>query len=815
MRAWAPTLLASWLAAALLAAPAAGAPPDRPQRQARLRAAGEVQKRHVGALMGMRDVVATGIGLGEGGEPEIRVFMAAPAAAAAVPSALDGVPVRTRVSGRFHARLGPTCDGAGDGICGPHERWPRPVPIGVSVGHPAITAGTIGARVTDGVQVFALSNNHVLANSNLAQLGNAALQPGPFDGGSVALGDALGTLHDFEPIAYCQVIIFPFFSCPVPNAFDAAIALTTPADLGFATPGGEFGSAPGYGIPNPQLHPAYGDPAVLGDETLGELLQAGVSKYGRTTGQTLGTIGTIGVTVDVCYDETCDLVARFEDQLVVPHTGGDFSAGGDSGSLVVSDDGFHHPVALLFAGSDTDTIVSRIDLILDRFGVQIDDGGATLPFSDAALQELNPPSFVLVDQTALVPVTVRNVGNQPLAPFDVVLADEAEVTSATLPAPALAPGEQVQLDFPFTPHALGDHLLRATLQLADDEPGNDEQTALVPVLLTKPGVSLQRWTGIARTDAWTRVDLQGDYGSDMVPICTPRYDVLALGPLVARVRNAAGTSFDVGLGRPWFGAFPGEETSAEVHCAVLRRGVYDERGFKLEAVRLDGFAAKDDAYSWTGSSRGYAQSYAQPVVLGQVVSSGAAPPGEIGVWSTFWARGATALAAPSPTALFIGRHTGEDPGARSPETLVYVVMEARAGRIEGVPYEAGVGPDTVRGVDDAPPYAYAFGSVFATARSAIASSAGMDGSEGGWPILYGTGALDPDALGLAIEEDWYFDPERSHTTEQVAYLVFGTRPTSSCGLGFELAPALLALAALRRRARGPAAAEDRATARRT
>jgi hypothetical protein len=92
----------------------------------------------------------------------------------------------------------------------------------------------------------------------------------------------------------------------------------------------------------------------------------------------------------------------------------------------------------------------------------------------------------------------------------------------------------------------------------------------------------------------------------------------------------------------------------------------------------------------------------------------------------------------------------------------------------------------VRGVDDAPPYLYPLTSFPATATSALASPAGMDGLEGGWPILYGTGAVAHDALGLAIEEDWYWDPERSHTTEQVAYLVFGKRPRPRCGLGVEL-----------------------------
>ena len=68
----------------------------------------------------------------------------------------------------------------------------------------------------------------------------------------------------------------------------------------------------------------------------------------------------------------------------------------------------------------------------------------------------------------------------------------------------------------------------------------------------------------------------------------------------------------------------------------------------------------------------------------------------------------------------------------------------------------------------------------------------MDGLEGGWPILYGAGAVARDALGLAIDEDWYWDPERSHTTEQVAYLVFGWRPRCGLGLEFVLLVPLLA-----------------------
>ena len=125
---------------------------------------------------------------------------------------LDGVPVATQVTGMFLARSNPTT-----------RR--RPAPMGYSVGHPAITAGSIGARVVDGSgNVYVLSNNHVLANSNDASIGDPALQPGPFDGGTSA--DRIGTLFAFQSIDFSGG----------DNTIDAAIAISTTADLSNATP---------------------------------------------------------------------------------------------------------------------------------------------------------------------------------------------------------------------------------------------------------------------------------------------------------------------------------------------------------------------------------------------------------------------------------------------------------------------------------------------------------------------------------------------------------------------------------------------------
>jgi hypothetical protein len=67
-------------------------------------------------------------------------------------------------------------------------------------------------------------------------------------------------------------------------------------------------------------------------------------------------------------------VACFTNQIIVTN----FSAGGDSGSLVVFDGkgktrlDDRRPVGLLFAGSSSITVVNPIDAVLTRFGVTID-----------------------------------------------------------------------------------------------------------------------------------------------------------------------------------------------------------------------------------------------------------------------------------------------------------------------------------------------------------------------------------------------------------------------------------------------------------
>ena len=55
----------------------------------------------------------------------------------------------------------------------------------------------------------------------------------------------------------------------------------------------------------------------------------------------------------------------------------------------------------------------------------------------------------------------------------------------------------------------------------------------------------------------------------------------------------------------------------------------------------------------------------------------------------------------------------------------------------------------------------------------IVSAAGMDGGNGGWPVMYGAAPLTTTSLTMVFDEDQVRDSERNHVNEQVAYIVFG------------------------------------------
>ena len=245
----------------------------------------------------------------------------------------------------------------------------RPAPGGVSIGHYKITAGTLGTLVRDTVtnQILILSNNHVLANSNDASLGDVILQPGAIDGGRVGY-DNIGTLLRFAPIDFgedgstCSLAeMYTQFGNAVAEIVGSQHRVKSYTynsqainyvDAAVATP-----YSPG------DVSPEIFDIGVLvGTEQA--YLGMEVKKTGRTTEHTKGKIELINVTVQVQYGE--GKVATFENQII----SGYMSKGGDSGSLLVSS-ATNKAVGLLFAGSDQVTIYNQIKDVENALGITI------------------------------------------------------------------------------------------------------------------------------------------------------------------------------------------------------------------------------------------------------------------------------------------------------------------------------------------------------------------------------------------------------------------------------------------------------------
>lgn len=303
-----------------------------------VRAVMEIQDRYTNEIMAKPGIVGIATGMTEDGRPAIIVFVKNDVLAktAAIAKEIEEVPVITMVTGEFKALKGPP--GGGGGF-DPTQKI-RPAPNGVSIGHPVITAGTLGCIVENGGNQFILSNNHVMADENLASIGDAIIQQGTFDGGS-SPADDIATLSDFETIV---------FSLSANNVIDAAIAAVNPADVTGAT--------------DPDAD-SYGQPRST---TIVASVGMKVMKYGRTTEHTKGRVSAINATVNIGYSTG---TARFINQIII--TPGSFSAGGDSGSLIVVQKGqdARKPVGLLYAGSTLQTIANPIDAVLTRFGVTV------------------------------------------------------------------------------------------------------------------------------------------------------------------------------------------------------------------------------------------------------------------------------------------------------------------------------------------------------------------------------------------------------------------------------------------------------------
>ncbi|MCB9453207.1 MAG: hypothetical protein H6672_17380 [Anaerolineaceae bacterium] len=346
----------------------------------------EAQRRFQQALLSKSNVVGVAVGYKESkGEvtDELAVVtlvqekkpLAALSAEDMIPKELDGV--RTDVFEIGFVRALSAVD--------PKGRFRPTIPSGVSIGHYKITAGTLGTIVTDRQtgEKLILSNNHVLANSNDALVGDAILQPGHADGG-VNPDDMVARLERWVRIRFPGDPGDTPTPTPTPGGCDAVEFVVAGANVLAALLGSSkrVSSAPAQqsatasaDTPDNEVDCAVAKP-IDPSQFTGEILNIGmvsgtkpatlgqtIRKMGRTTGFTQSTVNLINATVNVSYGPG---TARFTGQIIA----GAMSAGGDSGSLIV--DGTESKgVGLLFAGSNVSTIINPIDKVLDALQVNL------------------------------------------------------------------------------------------------------------------------------------------------------------------------------------------------------------------------------------------------------------------------------------------------------------------------------------------------------------------------------------------------------------------------------------------------------------
>ncbi len=292
------------------------------------------------------------------------------------------------------------------------------------------------------------------------------------------------------------------------------------------------------------------------------------------------------------------------------------------------------------------------------------------------------------------------------------------------------------------------------LQMVALQTSADQEARAIP--------KLQIGTVACSNYSWSTVQLDVGYTS-MVVIASASY---ATGdtPAIVRVRNASDSSFDVMVQIPC-----GVQSLSNVAVSyiVIEEETYTlaANGVKAEAYKIDS-SVTDNAGSWSGSAVSYANTYSNPVVVGQVMSY--EDPG----WSQFWCYDSISrFNPPSSSGAAVGKHVGEDPDVtRADEEVGFLVIEAGSGAIDGWQYVAAVGPDVVQGPDDGDPVQYALFPTFTSVAAVITSLTGMDGAEGGWAVA---DSVTPSTVEIFIEEDQCGDAERSHTTEQVAFIAFG------------------------------------------
>jgi hypothetical protein len=247
----------------------------------------------------------------------------------------------------------------------------RPAPPGVSIGHYQISAGTFGAVVRDRrtKEFLILSNNHVLANSTdgrdgRAKIGDPIYQPGPHDGGKKE--HLIGHLHRFIPLSR----EYGTSGCPqaasVEKLANKCIKTVRPQYRMVLQRQSSQGNLVDAALARP-IKPEVITPEIMDIGPVKGIREAQVGmklvKSGRSSGFNSAQVKVVSTMMRVALSSQESVM--FEDQIVT----GPMASPGDSGSLVLDSEGY--AVGLLFAGSDSASVVNRIQNVTELLEIDL------------------------------------------------------------------------------------------------------------------------------------------------------------------------------------------------------------------------------------------------------------------------------------------------------------------------------------------------------------------------------------------------------------------------------------------------------------
>ena len=300
---------------------------------------------HLAAETGGLPVAAVGYTRGAAEEKVIVYLEQKKAYAALLPDEVGGVPVATQVLGKVTAWSDVHPTGRGNFF----EKNGR-IACGSSCAPAGETyTGTLGAFMTNESETFALSNNHVFAACNHTPVGMPILAP--------AAGDARPSRPSPSEVCVLRDVVELQSGTPslvAPMEVDAAFGEVRDPGTVSSWQGDD---ATGYDTPS-----TISEPSV----------DLKVKKVGRTTGLTHGVVEAFVphlMVVGYAASEFKGSVWFRRIWLVKSTNKLPFAEPGDSGSLVVTEDG-STAVGLVFAttGQSTYGIICQLPKILQTFG---------------------------------------------------------------------------------------------------------------------------------------------------------------------------------------------------------------------------------------------------------------------------------------------------------------------------------------------------------------------------------------------------------------------------------------------------------------